>query len=690
MTRSFAVLFVILVAGVLGFGQSIGRSRPCDLKLEQISQIKGLRVGMTTDELFSRYPALKGELPEPDAYGYRTSYGYSPSYAQPANVFILPNEPGGGYRVTLTIFEETVRAFKIVFDRSTQRGDVSRLLQSIVTNTNLPSPSVWEDRESDRKILRCRDGNVTVGFPVVATASGVPVEWEASISVELRDLRCGYLAFAGTWRSPQFATSRLAITLGCPSSHGSYGDGQRTWDLAGQAVANRFKGTWKGESPDSQDQGSFEIFLLDSRTLHATFFNTHGVLKSSSTWVRPEKGESTSTSPHVGPNLTQRFVGTWLLSEKANITCVISNRTNRMEAIYINGETRRILSGKVSGNNFIGDWSDVGSPAKSGKFVFTLVSKTPFFQEGTDYFLVVSFSHEENEIENRFLTFQSSVQSSSDSFPELKAFDALTVTQQLKALTKKGPVLPKQYGANDLSLRAFVRGNWPVWIDYGLEINATAELTITVENAPPLIVRLEAAQRAQVKITIPSTFGSTPRIGKVSLRAFTHAGGAAMLRLYGIGMGERVLQAITRAVTNPESKTQIAHSYFATAFTRVNLRLASQPSHSQRQIFVEPTMLDSKAKIRKDIAFSFTFHSAFSNGQWEIWKEIGMDCFKVWQKRTGSISANQKKSQRWNGKIPPRKTFSVGTHAIQLMAWHGRKRDLDWVIVRSNPTIIVR
>lgn len=405
---------------------------------------------------------------------------------------------------------------------------------------------------------------------------------------------------------------------------------------------------------------------------------------------------------HPRSDLTQSFVGAWQSSEKAEITCLVSISGNKISAIYLTGKSRRNLEGKVYGSNLAGDWLETGT-GKRGKFVFTLIKKiprSPYFPDSQsprlprseDFFLFVSFSYQEDEIEN--IALQSSLitpQTVSDS-QELKAFDMLKEAEQEKALKKRGPLLPKQYSLNNLSMRAFVLGNASLSLDYGLENGATATATLTVDNAQPLIIQLNPAERDQIKIRIPPTFGNKPRVGKLNIRAFTRTNEPAKLLLYGISMGEKGNQAMQAGMLT-EPYLPIAMN----RFTSVGLRDAlfgsliddESPRRDQLEIMVDPKILNSREKPRKDISFSFTFRSAFSNGQWEIWRENGLDCIEVWQKRIGSISPNQTKSQKWNGRVPPRKTLSFGTHAIQLMAWHGKKTDRDWVIIRTNPNLIV-
>ena len=90
---------------------------------------------------------------------------------------------------------------------------------------------------------------------------------------------------------------------------------------------------------------------------------------------------------------------------------------------------------------------------------------------------------------------------------QFKTFDALPKAKQEKSLFKKGPRLPKSYDTSDWSLRMFVRSGWPVMLDYGLDSNSVAEVSISVDGIEPLIIKVKPAPRA---LPIPADWSSPP------------------------------------------------------------------------------------------------------------------------------------------------------------------------------------
>jgi hypothetical protein len=272
-----------------------------------------------------------------------------------------------------------------------------------------------------------------------------------------------------------------------------------------------------------------------------------------------------------------------------------------------------------------------------------------------------------------------------------KTFDALTKAQQVKKLTKKGPRLPLEYDMSDLSFRAFVKGGWPIVLDYRLESGAFAELSISVNGVTPLITKIDPAKRAQLRITIPNDFGAKPQVAKLRITALTRNKEPAAFHLFGIAMGERGVLALWK-VNARESYLQVAINSSNSTRTPdsepFSLSTNAPQTSSSIQISVaDPTTI--RPRQRPPLSFSARCQSFFNSGRWELWHvESLRRAVEVWQESTGSILPNQTKSGKWNG-MKSGKQVSFGNHFVQLTAWYGRPSDRDWVVASTDSNLIV-
>ncbi len=274
-----------------------------------------------------------------------------------------------------------------------------------------------------------------------------------------------------------------------------------------------------------------------------------------------------------------------------------------------------------------------------------------------------------------------------------KTFDALPKVEQEKLLAERGPRLPLQYTVSDLSMRAFVKGGWPVVLDYGLDSDASGELSIGVEGAEPLVVNIDPAKRAQVKVVLPESFGTRPQVGKLHLVALTKVGTPAKFFLYGFAMGARGVQAFMK-VSGPGSGAELAmiSSSPKTApgyDERIPLFALRNPQESWSIKVAAPTRIKPKQKPKQLVRFSFTFHSSFNGGRWELWHDSGLDLTKVWENTIRGIVPNKTARGQWDGIISFQKKVLVGNYVLQLNAWRGLESEADWALSRTSNVIAI-
>jgi hypothetical protein len=239
-------------------------------------------------------------------------------------------------------------------------------------------------------------------------------------------------------------------------------------------------------------------------------------------------------------------------------------------------------------------------------------------------------------------------------------------------------------------MRVFVAADWPIEIQYSLDSDVPGRLTISVEGVAPFVAELPPATSNTIRLRLPPEFPAKSQVGKLNVSALRSDGSPARFRLNGLAMGERGVQAINMLRMSDRYR-QLALSCKPSSSDGESFRLFP-PSVSTINVFVNnpnPPTIKPGVKPKQLIKFSLISQSVFSNGRWELWRADGLDWTQVWQEKTGGIKPNEQKSNSWDGIISWRKIVSVGDHALQVTAWHGREEDNSWVVARADPNLTV-
>ena len=306
---------------------------------------------------------------------------------------------------------------------------------------------------------------------------------------------------------------------------------------------------------------------------------------------------------------------------------------------------------------------------------------------------------------------------------EIKEFDSLPRADRIKRLETEGPLLPKASNLNNFSMRGFVKGQSTFFIDYALEPNSTALVTISTDEqvheltllgpktlrdevqkikflvpardwkAGAVIIGLEfiitkflmkpEAAREQVAFNLASGFGDTPQPAKITIQAFSNEpkyGKPAFFRLYGLAMGDL-------AVANKE----IAGRPDALSHHAVTNTLRGQPRASTAfdEIKLTPTTIrtDRSQKVSYEIhsRAGFTgvkviFHRVEERGDVSLpvvayATELGPIVENGWLKPRACAC-------QWDGKSAG--AASRGIHDVEVRGWLNRD-DHDWATARSTP-----
>jgi|SRR5262245_8039537 len=177
MTR---ILFVSLFTAALTMtALSQTQNQPenapvCSLSLSQAPVIRGIRLGMKSNEWLKLFPGsaqdekIKAILDKPPAYPEyglkRIVFESSSSLGGWGGAFkILPKEEFSGVdRVHLTLFDDQIVQFQIFYSPVYSNGsrvpaweDISQLITIYSETFNLPKISAWEKRDSQNAALKC-------------------------------------------------------------------------------------------------------------------------------------------------------------------------------------------------------------------------------------------------------------------------------------------------------------------------------------------------------------------------------------------------------------------------------------------------------------------------------------------------------------------------------------------------------
>lgn len=93
--------------------------------------------------------------------------------------------------------------------------------------------------------------------------------------------------------------------------------------------------------------------------------------------------------------------------------------------------------------------------------------------------------------------------------------------KEVQELSLNGPQFPATIKLNDLKFKAFVMGNWPLFLDYELEQPGHVILIITVKRKLPFIYKFPgtSAGRHEKLIKLPAYLGNGPLVASYSIKA---------------------------------------------------------------------------------------------------------------------------------------------------------------------------
>jgi hypothetical protein len=227
---------------------------------------------------------------------------------------------------------------------------------------------------------------------------------------------------------------------------------------------------------------------------------------------------------------------------------------------------------------------------------------------------------------------------------------------QAKALSEHGPQCPLLYSMSSLSVAGFVKGGWPMVLDYELREPGIYLVTVTVEGQNPFQYLLDGTRigHQQQVFTLPDRLGSKIVVGNCTLSALSNIPGevrSRYVRVFGWGCGPRAVGSV--------------------AIDQVR--------------FTPPSL---RPKEKQAALYGFHSHADFEKVTAEF-ERVGLVNGSIMvqledqQKINEPVRINTEISdKRWD----PKKA-SVGQHLLKIRAWYSANRGGDWVIAWSPEVV---
>lgn len=118
----------------------------------------------------------------------------------------------------------------------------------------------------------------------------------------------------------------------------------------------------------------------------------------------------------------------------------------------------------------------------------------------------------------------------------------------MKTISDHGPQFPDLLHMSTFQITGFVRGGWPLVVDYEAEPGTYAVLNVVTDNAPPFAQVLDVGQgeRRLVILQTPVNFGRDVKIAAFTIRATVSRDNDRLrfLRIYGFGCGPKAVGSV--------------------------------------------------------------------------------------------------------------------------------------------------
>ena len=229
-------------------------------------------------------------------------------------------------------------------------------------------------------------------------------------------------------------------------------------------------------------------------------------------------------------------------------------------------------------------------------------------------------------------------------------------------LVKAGPVFAAAFSMSNFSVSGFVKDRWPIVIDYELEADSTAEVTIKVKDSKqPFVIHLESTndQRKVITSNLPEGFGKKPQVGEPSFAAFKTGPGQRQptrFFLYGMGVGDKAVGSMV-----------IDQLQFQPGSVRSKLKERARYSFRSTSDFDTVSADFMLVTLSSGVVHAqLAFREVLKNGV----------------RRSESVARD------WDGKNSKGK-ISQGPHQFRVRVWRGLKNGGDWAFASAKEVVRV-
>jgi hypothetical protein len=269
----------------------------------------------------------------------------------------------------------------------------------------------------------------------------------------------------------------------------------------------------------------------------------------------------------------------------------------------------------------------------------------------------------------------------------------------LALLNEQGPQFPQTFDTSKFTITTFVKGGWPLVIEYELEKNSLAVMTLKAQTdrGPQNFVQNlsgEGGRRTEM-LQIPERFGDKIVPGFIAIEAFTNLGGEKKhtdFQLYGIGLGvERV------AFEAPEPLTgQVVPAAYSLRLPDV----FSSVKLFQSEVISGPTFDPDTINVGAGNKITYRFQPRDKFGMWAadfraITKQTNSDGSVV--RKTKWVRTDQFDEEigprevvrDWDGKDRKGK-ISPGEYRLTIRAWWSAVKGGKSVVRLADKNILIK
>jgi hypothetical protein len=141
---------------------AIAQTSSCPLKIQELPELRGFKLGMTIIQLKQRYPKLFEEYEfKPDANGY-IELDLTGYYDSPLSKFMNETERKGLDGMKLAFLDNRLVRVRMVYKEVVEWESVDQFLNSIVRNLKLPEAARWKTTGERTRQLDCAGASIEV------------------------------------------------------------------------------------------------------------------------------------------------------------------------------------------------------------------------------------------------------------------------------------------------------------------------------------------------------------------------------------------------------------------------------------------------------------------------------------------------------------------------------------------------